>query len=489
MAGLQEYRRKRNPDHTPEPMDSAGRGSGDSFVIQEHHARALHWDFRLERDGVLVSWAIPKGLPDDPATNHLAVHTEDHPLDYAGFEGEIEAGQYGGGTVTIWDAGRYTLEKWTDREVKVVLDGRRARGRFVLFQTGGKNWMIHRMDGAVREDWQPAPDYLPPMLATPGSLPPARQDADWAYEMKWDGMRAIVRVDGGRITLFSRNDRDVTVSFPELRPLGEVFGTRQAILDGEIVSFDDRGRPSFRLLQDRMHVSSASQARSLAQDRPVVLLLFDLLHLDGESLIGLPYTERRHRLVELGLDAPGWRTPPAFTGTGAEAVRTSQELGLEGVLAKRLASVYRPGKRSRDWVKVKNLRTQEVVIGGWTPGQGRRQDTIGALLLGLPGPDGLSYIGRVGTGFTQRMLDDLLPRLQRLERKSSPFSPAVPRAEARDAHWVTPRLVGEVVFAEWTGVSSGAGASGAGLADARLRHPSWRGLRPDKEPDEVVRES
>ena len=484
MAQLSEYRRKRDPAHTAEPMPSATEpigsgGPGRSFVIQEHHARALHWDFRLERDGVLVSWALPKGLPADPKTNHLAVHVEDHPLDYATFSGTIGHGQYGAGTVSIWDHGRYELEKWTDREVKVVLHGEnpdRARGRFVLFQTGGKNWMIHRMDAPARPDWQPAPKDLSPMLATLGQLPPAREDAKWAYEMKWDGMRAIVRIDGGRLSLHSRNDRDVTVSFPEIRPLGEVFGTSQAILDAEIVCFDEHGRPDFGRLQDRMHVSSAAAAQNLARTRPVVLLAFDLLHHDGRSLLELPYSERRNRLLELNLDGPAWQSPPAFDGTGAEAVRTSQSLGLEGVMAKRQDSIYRPGRRTKDWIKVKNIKTQEVVIGGWTPGQGRRADTVGALLLGLPTADGLTYIGKVGTGFTQRILDDLHPKLARLARKTSPFSPALPRADARLAQWVTPKLVGEVAFSEWTD-------------DERLRHPSWRGLRDDKSVDQVVRES
>lgn len=483
MAGLSEYRRKRDPRHTAEPMPPDGavppdkvESGGNSFVIQEHHARALHWDFRLERDGVLVSWALPKGLPDDPKTNHLAVHVEDHPLAYGTFEGSIGEGQYGAGSVTIWDHGTYQSEKWSDREVKVVLSGQRARGRFVLFQTGGKNWMIHRMDAPVRPDWQPAPTDLAPMLASLGELPPAAEDAKWAYEMKWDGMRAIVRVDGGRISLHSRNDRDVTVSFPELRPLGEVFGTDQVVLDSEIVCFDERGRPDFGRLQDRMHVTSAAQARSLAKTRPVVLLAFDLLHHNGDSLLNVPYSQRRERLEQLKLDGPAWQTPAAFAGTGAEAVRTSQEFGLEGVMAKRLASVYRPGRRTQDWIKIKNIRAQEVVIGGWTPGKGRRSDTVGALLLGLPTEAGLAYIGKVGTGFTQSMLADLAPRLARLGRKTSPFAPDVPRADAREAHWVTPKLVGEVAFSEWTD-------------DRRLRHPSWRGLRDDKRPEQVRLES
>jgi bifunctional non-homologous end joining protein LigD len=445
------------------------------FVVQEHHASSLHWDFRLERDGVLVSWAVPKGLPPDPAVNHLAVQTEDHPLEYASFEGTIPAGQYGGGQVSIWDRGIYASEKWTDREVKVVLAGERVSGRFVLFRTKGKNWMMHRMDSPPDHDWEPLPDRVEPMLASPGTLPPASVDEQWAYEMKWDGVRALVRVAGGRVALTSRNDIDMSVPYPELRALGEQIGATQVLLDGEIVSFDAHGRPSFGRLQKRMHVSSASAARRLAESEPAVLLIFDVLHLDGRSLFRLPYTERRQLLEGLGLSGPAWQTPPAFVGDGAEALRVSQEQGLEGIIAKRLTSPYRPGRRSPDWVKIKNIRTQEVVIGGWRPGAGRRAGTIGALLMGLPGDHGLDYIGRVGTGFTDADLSDLAGRLRQATRSTSPFAD-VPRIDARDAHWVTPRLVGEVAFSEWT-------------TDGRLRHPSWRGLRPDKGADQVTRES
>jgi bifunctional non-homologous end joining protein LigD len=474
MATLSEYRKKRNPKRTPEPMPrKRARKGGNSFVVQEHHASSLHWDFRLERDGVLVSWAVPKGVPPDPKVNNLAVHVEDHPLEYADFEGTIAEGEYGGGEVTIWDRGTYDTEKWSDREVKVVLHGERVQGRFVLFQTGGKNWMIHRMDGPANPDWQALPEHVKPMLATLGSLP---GDDGWAFEMKWDGVRALVRVEGGRITVTSRNDRDITVSYPELRGLGEQLGSSQVLLDGEIVSFDADGRPNFGRLQQRMHVASAQAARRLAASDPAVYLAFDLLHLDGRSLVELPYEQRRELLLDLELAGEYWQTPPAFAGSGTAAVKASQDQGLEGVLAKRMTSRYTPGRRSPDWVKVKNIRTQEVVIGGWSIGKGRRAGGIGALLLGLPDHGKLRYIGKVGTGFTQQVLDDLARRLNKLTRKSSPFAPDVPRADARDATWVSPRLVGEVVFAEWTG-------------DGRLRHPAWRGLRPDKSVDEVVRES
>jgi bifunctional non-homologous end joining protein LigD len=474
---LAEYRRKRRPGRTPEPIPSADpsdRADGRRFVVQEHHARALHWDFRLERDGVLVSWAVPKGIPQDTKRNHLAVQTEDHPLEYADFEGTIAAGEYGGGHVSIWDRGSYELETWSDREVKVVLHGDRTQGRFVLIHTDGKNWIMHRMGAAAHPDWQP-PQRVSPMLATPGALPPAAQDRQWAFEMKWDGVRAICEVDGGRITLWSRNDRDITVSYPELRDLDAQLGTTQAVLDGEIAVLDAHDRSSFSRLQRRMHIANATEARRLADQDPVVYLIFDLLHLDGRSLLELPYSDRRQLLDGLELEGAYWRTPPVLRGGGAAAVRASRRQGQEGVIAKRRSSRYRPGRRSPDWVKIKNIRTQEVVVGGWRPGQGRRAGTVGSLLLGLPGDDGLRYIGNVGTGFTEETLADLLTRLRKLARRTSPFT-EVPNLVAREAQWVTPRLVGEVRFTEWTG-------------DGRLRHPSWRGLRPDKAVGDVRRES
>ena len=471
---LTEYRRKRRAGSTPEPIPTAPPADavdGHRFVVQEHHARALHWDFRLERDGVLVSWAVPKGIPQDTRRNHLAVQTEDHPLEYLDFQGTIAAGEYGGGTVSIWDRGTYQLEEWSDREVKVVLNGDRTQGRFVLIHTGGKNWIMHRMDAPAHPDWQP-PRRVAPMLATPGSLPPASQDRQWAFEVKWDGVRAICEIDGGRITLWSRNDRDITVSYPEVRGLGAQLGTTQAVLDGELAVLDQDQRSSFSRLQPRMHVASAAEARRLADQDPVVYLIFDLLYLDGRWLLELSYSDRRQLLDGLELEGAHWRTPPVLRGGGAAALRGSQRRGQEGIVAKRRASRYLPGRRSPDWVKIKNIRTQEVVVGGWRPGQGRRDGTIGSLLLGLPSEEGLRYIGNVGTGFTEDALADLMTRLRKLSRRTSPFADAVPKVIAREAHWVSPRLVGEVRFTEWTG-------------DGRLRHPSWRGLRPDKQVSEI----
>ncbi|MCW2723559.1 MAG: polymerase LigD, ligase domain protein [Frankiales bacterium] len=480
---LDTYRAKRDVAKTPEPVpewdvpevaaDHTGgdqEGRGDTFVVQEHHARALHWDVRLERDGVLVSWAVPKGLPLDPATNHLAKQTEDHPLAYATFEGEIPKGEYGGGRVTVWDSGTYELEKWTDDEVKVVLHGKRVDGRYVFFRTKGQDWMVHRMDGPP-SGWEPLPRDLRPMLATPGALP--SDDDNWAYEVKWDGVRALLAVEGGRLTVTSRNGNDVTASYPELRGLGLQLGARQVLLDGEVVAFNPEGRTDFGMLQARMHVGKPSAA--LLRSTPVQFLAFDLLHHEGRSLLKQPYDERREALEALGLEGEHWQVPPAFRGGGAAVLEATKAQGLEGIVAKRRDAPYQPGRRSDSWLKVKHIRRTSAVIAGWKPGEGGRTGRIGSLLLGVQGPSGLEYAGHVGTGFTGATLKKLGELLEPLRRDDSPFATAVPREFAKSALWVDPELVAEVDYTEWT-------------KDGRLRHPSYKGLRDDYDPKDVVRE-
>lgn len=307
---------------------------------------------------------------------------------------------------------------------------------------------------------------LRPMLATPAtSLPSPAEDRRWGYEFKWDGVRAIGRVHAGGLTLLSRNDRDITVSYPEVVELGSVAGLGDTVLDGELVAFDSAGRPSFGALQQRMHVTSRTALVHLVEQVPVTYLLFDILTLRGRSLLMEPFESRRATLEALDLRGPSWQTPPYFRGDGPDILAASLSNGLEGVLAKRLDSTYHPGQRSPYWLKIKNLRTQDVVVGGWKPGQGRRSGLPGSLLLGVPGPDGLEYIGKVGTGFSDRTLAQIGTRLAELAAAESPFT-EVPRAHARDAQWVRPVLVGEVEFVEWT-------------PEGRLRHPSWRGLRHD----------
>lgn len=305
-------------------------------------------------------------------------------------------------------------------------------------------------------------------------------DADWSFEMKWDGVRAVVYLEpskgSGGVRALTRNDRDVAAGYPELLDLADAIAPQRMVLDGELVAMDAEGRPSFGALQQRMHVTKPAQVALLRREVPVTYLVFDLLHLDGRSLLDLPYSHRRELLDGLGLAGSSWAVPPAFPGPGADVLAAAKQRGLEGVVAKRLSSTYEPGKRSRSWVKVKLERMQEVVVIGWKPGEGRRDGTIGSLLIAVHDGDGsLRYAGHVGTGFTDRMLDDLSAMLQPLRRDDSPTADEVPRLYARHALWVEPRVVGEVVFTEWT-------------KDGRMRHPAWRGLRPDKSAAEVVRE-
>src|SRR2546430_14785589 len=296
---LATYRGKRDPGRTPEPVPAAAplpEGNDDTFVIQEHHARRLHWDLRLERDGVLVSWAVPRGIPPDPKQNHLAVHTEDHPLMYLEFSGDIPAGHYGAGKMTIWDTGTYETEKWSDREVMVVLHGERARGRYVLFQTRENQWMIHRMDPPEDPARQPMPEGWRPMLASPAEKIP-KDEAKWSFEVKWDGIRTLAYVSGGRIRLEARSGREVSHRYPELRELGRALGVTEVILDGEIVALDPAtGRPSFERLQRRMHVESESAIRRLRQDVPITYAAFDLPWLPGHPTPRLSHSERRRLL-------------------------------------------------------------------------------------------------------------------------------------------------------------------------------------------------
>jgi bifunctional non-homologous end joining protein LigD len=479
MAGrkLTEYERKRSFEKTPEPRGAkkSKQAKGNRFVVHEHHARRLHWDLRLERDGVLASWALPKGVPQDPKENRLAVRTEDHPLEYLEFEGEIPKGEYGAGTIEIWDRGTYQAEKLRDDEVILTFAGDRVKGKYALFQTKGDNWMIHRMDPPADPDREPMPRHLKPMLATLATRLPHDEEA-WAYEIKWDGVRAIAYSEAGHLRLESRNLREITSHYPELRALASELGAREAVFDGEVIAFDDDGRPSFERLQSRMNLASEAAVRRRMADRPVTYLIFDLLHLDGRSLVDLPYAERRERLEALELEGPSWQTPSHHRGEGKALLGLTEERGLEGLVAKRLDSRYLPGRRSRAWLKVKNTRSQELVIGGWLPGQGRREGMIGAILVGYyedgSGGGRLRYAGRVGSGFTEAELPRLAGLLEPLQTRESPFEGRQP---PKQAVFVEPRLVAEIAFREWT-------------AARTLRAPVYKGLRTDKDPAEVVLE-
>ncbi|WP_372711025.1 ATP-dependent DNA ligase [Arthrobacter rhombi] len=485
---LGTYRSLRDAAQTPEPVPAEParqRDGAPSFVIQEHHASSLHWDFRLEHSGVLVSWAVPKGPPLDSGQNRLAVMTEDHPLDYGSFEGTIPQGQYGAGQVTLWDHGTCDLEKWREgKEVIAVLHGRPDGGlggvprRYALVNAPGlgaeKNWLIHLMkDQPVRPPVGSSDDAgVPaPMLATKGTPAELDADDDWAFEMKWDGVRALATVADGAVTLVSRNGKDMTASYPELQELAGLVGDG-ALLDGEIVALDSSGRPDFGRLQQRMKLTKKREVAAMAGKIPVHFMAFDALRLPDKAdggvrhLMRSPYTERRTALFDAVTEGEHIHVPIAHTGSLQDAIDTSRELRLEGIVAKKADGRYLPGKRSHGWVKIKHEAHQEVVVIGWRAGTGSRADSLGSLLLAVNDDGALHYVGRVGTGFSRTELEDARTRLERITRKTPPADD-VPAADRRDATWVSPQLVGEVRFSEVTG-------------DGRLRHPVWRGWRPDK---------
>ncbi|HJB11148.1 MAG TPA: ATP-dependent DNA ligase [Candidatus Brachybacterium merdavium] len=532
---LEVYRSKRDPQRTPEPVppspeaeDAPGEqearraleSAEPMFVIQEHHASRLHWDFRLEHDGVLVSWAVPKGPPLETGMQRLAVRTEDHPMEYGTFEGTIPQEEYGGGEVSIWDTGTIEIEKWREgSEVIAICHGQEDGGlgglprRFAFVHTGRmgkgrrttaakeaeqKNWLLQLMkdqpedeastrsagkraastgqDRAAGEMSEP----LSPMLATLGARSDIRQEEQWAYEMKWDGVRAIATVTADAVRLTSRNGKDLTPTFPELQDLAEavdpeVLEAGETVVDGEIVALDGQDRPSFARLQQRLGLTAEADVRRARKSVETHLMVFDLLVRGGDSLLRETYQDRRESLFET-LSATSAtehvQIPAADHGDVDHAIDLSKQLQLEGVMAKKDSSIYQPGKRARTWIKIKNSRHQEAVIIGWRAGKGERSSTIGSLLLAVPDQDGeLAYAGRVGTGFTERTLKRLTSTLRSRSRQTPPAHD-VPAADRRDAQWVRADLVGEVQYAEITD-------------DGRLRHPVWRGLRPDKKATEV----
>jgi bifunctional non-homologous end joining protein LigD len=470
---LTEYRRKRNPKRTPEPFGTRKRGRSPVFVVQRHDARRLHYDFRLERNGALASWAVPKGVPLEPGQRALAVHVEDHPLDYADFEGEIPKGQYGAGTVEIWDRGTYELvEEKKDGGLTVRLAGDRLEGLWTLVPArldgDPKNWLIIRKreegsGGGGAATSERAREYRP-MLATPAEEVPSGEN--WLFEVKWDGYRAIAYVRGGDARLVSRNDNDLTERFGGVaNAIPRSVKSPWAVLDGEVCALDEEGRPSFSAMQQGK------------PETPIVYEAFDLLELEGEPLVDLPLQERRRRLEDLFDQRDGTvRLSEAFED-GQALYEAAMDQRLEGIVAKRVDCPYREGRRTREWLKIKTHGRQEFVIAGYTKGQGRRSGRFGSLVLGVWRGDELSYVGNCGTGFTDQDIDELLARLRPLEQKDAPFPvvPKMPKVRKGDVVWVRAELVCEVEFVEWT-------------HDGRLRAPSFQGLREDKPAREVRRE-
>jgi bifunctional non-homologous end joining protein LigD len=511
FVGLEAYRKKRDFKKTPEPSGEQTSESGRAFVIQKHDARRLHYDFRLELDGVLKSWAVPKGPSLDPSEKRLAVHVEDHPVEYASFEGLIPEGEYGGGPVIVWDRGVWIPEgdprtAYEKGRLSFELEGQKLHGLWSLVRiskprdksnawllikkrdayatTGEDAEIVERKPESVLSDktiaevereperiwhsnkkraFKKLPTISSPQLATLVEAPP--KGPEWIYEVKLDGYRAIGLCESHEAAMISRNGKDWTSSMGTIARAIERLPVKSAVLDGEVVVQNDDGTTSFQKLQN---------ALGEGRDDLLSYYVFDLLFLDGEDVAGLPLLERKKRLKTLlsGLKPSSpLRYGDHVTGDADKILHRVCELGGEGIVAKRADAPYAQ-KRTRDWVKVKCMRRQEVVIVGWTEPKGSRKG-LGALVLAVHDDQGdLIDVGRVGTGFDQAMLAALHHRLKAIEQKASPLGKPT---RGKSVHWARPELVAEVAFAEWTG-------------EGKLRHPSFIALREDKDPSEVERE-
>jgi bifunctional non-homologous end joining protein LigD len=586
---LEEYKRKRRFEATPEPPPKLEKKTGHRFVVQKHRATRLHYDFRLEMEGVLKSWAVPKGPSLDPADKRLAMQVEDHPVSYFDFEGVIPEGNYGAGSVMVWDVGTWQplspqpvngkFVPGTDAEAvamlkkgdfKIRLHGKRLKGDFALIHmrarrpgSKGTEWLLikkqddavvpgYNIDdydssvltgrsmaqiagdsdsaewksrpasrGKVKAPWladaiakaekkkhSPAgkktkaparkrsssedapnsseapevgalkgaarramPAAIHPMLATPVDDP--FDDPEWLYEIKWDGYRAVVFVEHGKVRLVSRNQNDLTAQYPELHNLAKLVKGKSAILDGEIVALDDEGRSSFSLMQQRTGIRSGGRRVAARRDVPVLYYAFDLLYLDGYDLRRVALEQRKQMLREVVAEGDGLRYSEDFP-QGVALFSAAKEKGLEGILAKRRTSIYEE-RRTRDWLKIKITQTVDCVIGGYTDPEGSRPH-FGALVLGLyDKKKKLVHVGQAGTGFDHKLLQEIWQLLKKRATTRNPFSGEV---EAQHAHWVKPELVAEIKFAEWTH----SGAEGG----PKLRSPVFLRLRDDKDPEECV---
>ncbi|MFN2490012.1 MAG: non-homologous end-joining DNA ligase [Actinomycetota bacterium] len=489
MAGKETYADKRSFDKTPEPVapvagnvDPGRAPVGQTWLIHQHQARRLHFDLRLEMMNgptpVLVSWAIPKNLPTRRGRAHLAVHVEDHPFEYGSFSGTIPAGNYGAGEVRIFDAGTLELLEQADGKLTFRLRGERLRGVYHLTRTKraeDKDEWLAFLKADERQPFEETPP-LTPMLAT-AVRDPFDDDA-YLFEPKWDGVRALA-VCLDETVLMSRTKKDITSAYPELRRLHEQLVTTGAIVDGEIVALD-AGRPSFERLQSRINLQNERDIERAAKATPVTFIAFDLLYLDGRATIDVALEERKRALEELVVPNDFVRvSSPCVEGAGVALAEAARSSNLEGIVAKKIGSPYRPGKRTREWLKIKVVHEGDVVVGGWSRGEGSRAGAFGSLLVGAYDEGVLRFAGAVGTGFDDKALRQIPPLLQECARDECPFAE---RAELRsgrfgsalrDPRWVEPALVAKVEFRELT--SAG-----------KLRAPSFKGLRSDKKPEDCL---
>ncbi len=531
-GSLQRYHQKRDFKDTPEPKGARAKSAGAlRFVIQKHNATRLHYDFRLEADGVLKSWAIPKGPSFDPKERRLAMHVEDHPMDYRTFEGIIPKGNYGAGEVIVWDEGRYELAEGTDAaqeigrgKIKFIMYGKKMHGEFTLVRIKGrsgesgdpwllikdhdryvdpsydvardnksvktgrtvesyaddpnaKHWISNRQaasaktsakKSAARSKRDAVPQIRTPMLASLVDEP--FDDDDWLFEIKWDGYRAICTVgEGGEVQLVSRNGLDFLTKFPDLADLSAAWKTLPIVVDGEIVSLDDEGRSSFQRLQESL---TSSRVKTAARKRATLTFAaFDILYADGRDLRKVALEERKAVLERSIAGRDLVMYSKHVVGKGCALFAEAKRRRLEGIIGKRRDSVYQE-RRTRDWVKIKAQLMQECVIGGFTEPRGSRSG-FGSLLLGLYEDGKLHYVGHAGTGFNAKLLAELTKTLKAIERKTSPFAGKV-EANTKP-HFVEPRMVAEIRFTEWT-------------REGYLRQPAFLGIREDKDPKECVRE-
>ena len=521
---LKEYDRKRSFDKTPEPKPQArSRAADNYFCVQRHDATRLHYDFRLEVDGTLKSWAVPKGPSLEPLAKHLAMHVEDHPIDYGSFEGNIPKGEYGGGSVMLWDRGSYellgdapALQQIERGDFKFRLHGEKLQGEFALVLMRGRGkgneWLlIKKKDADAKPGWNiedharsvltgrtqqeiaenlapsqtpapssqslampagaiksPMPRSVSPMLATLATRPPSGES--WLYEVKWDGVRALCFIENNELRIFSRSGKRCDQQYPELSVLPRHVKASQAILDGEIAVLDEKGRSSFSLIQPRISVGDPNSVAHLSRSTPVNLFLFDVLYLDGYDLRGVPLEERKRLLSEIVAPSERIHVSDFFTVDGDAMLEAARANGLEGIVAKARGSKYE-GRRSRDWVKVKVITSDDFVIGGFTHGE---RDYFSSLVLGLYDGEKLTHAGQVGTGFNEKTLKEIYAKIEPLIIQKSPFTGTV--KALRDVTWLRPELVAEIKYLEMT-------------PDGLLRAPVFVALRPDKDPRECVRET
>jgi bifunctional non-homologous end joining protein LigD len=563
-VGLTEYKRKRNFAKTAEPkggkpLPKKVKGAS-RFVIQKHDARRLHYDFRLQMDGVLKSWAVPKGLPWAQGEKHLAVEVEDHPVEYATFEGVIPEGQYGGGTVMVWDRGDYhvygedPVKSWREGKLHLVLDGEKAKGEWTLVRIRGREsdknqWLLLKTGANAKppskkhedqsaktgrtmkqiaqqrdSEWQsnreeknssarstlkkriqaalkkkdvgsePARKGHDSAVSLPNSLPSAKPRfiepmkprlldepptaGDWLYELKFDGIRAIAVKEGAKVHLISRNGNELRARFSEIAEAVKKLSIEECVIDGEVVALDEEGRSSFQLLQ---------ALEMEGRKSPVRFYVFDLLQLNGKSLTKLPVEQRKQLLAQICADAP---EPIRYSGEiGGDAKTLLSEVkkrGLEGLIGKQRGSVYEPSRRSGAWIKLKCVNEQEFVIGGYTPPGGSRK-YFGAILVGYYDKGKLKFAGKVGSGFTEKSLSILYQKFRAEERDDCPFVDlpskqggqwvqGITPSMMKKMHWINPKFVAQIKFAEWT-------------REEKLRQPVFLGLREDKNPGEIRRES